>query len=158
MIKEHFGDVHIGALGSRLSDGAGIRMVMEAGGTLGRNWGICANEFGGYHSKMEKRMSSNLYYAIGGGLLVDKNGRRFMNEQYMSDEPLSMGGEMTLREGRYYAVIDDEYYHALEKETLYDYYRRPENWHVGKTIHDRKSSWKEEDLSKDIKDGIAELS
>lgn len=155
MIEEHFGDIHIGALGSKLSDGAGIRMVLEAGGILDRNWGICSNEFGGYHSKMKKRMSSNMYYAIGGGLLVDKNGRRFMNEQYMSDEPLSLGGEMVLREGRYYAVLDDEYYHALEKETLYDYYGRPEKWYVGKTTHDQKGRWKEEDLEKDILDGFA---
>lgn len=130
-------------------------MVLEAGGMLDRNWGMCCNEFGGYHSKMIKRRSSNLYFAIGGGVLVDRNGRRFMNEQYMSDEPLSLGGEMTLREGIYYAVIDDDYYHALENQTLYDFYGRPGDWHAGKTTHDRKQPWKAEDLEKDISDGIA---
>lgn len=155
MLKEHFGDVHIGILGSRLSDGAGIRMVLETGGILDRNWGLCTNEFGGYHSKMVKRMSTNMYFAIGGGILVDRNGRRFMNEQYLSDEPLSLGGEMTLREGRYYALLDNEYYHALEKGSLYDYYGRPKDWYVGKNIHDQKFRWKEEDLSRDILDGIA---
>lgn len=155
MVKAHFGDIHVGPLGSKLSDGAGIRMVLEAGGMLDRNWGICSNEFGGYHSKMKKRRSSNLYFAIGGGLLVDRNGRRFMNEQYMSDEPLSLGGEMTLREGTYYAVVDDDYYHALENQTIYDFYGRPEVWHAGKTTHDRKQPWKAEDLEKDITDGIA---
>lgn len=155
MIKAHFGDIHVGQLGSKLSDGAGIQMVLEAGGMLDRNWGICSNEFGGYHSKMVKRRSSNLYFAIGGGLLVDRNGRRFMNEQYLSDEPLSLGGEMTLREGKYYAVLDDTYYHAVESQTLYDFYGRPEAWHAGKTTHDRKQPWKAEDLEKDIADGIA---
>lgn len=155
MIKEHMGDIHVGALGSKLSDGAGIRMVVDAGGVLDRNWGICSNEFGGYHSKMKKGMSSNMYFAIGGGLLVDRNGRRFMNEQRMSDEPLSLGGESTLREGRYYAVLDDDYYHALENGSLYDYYGRPENWHVGQTVHDSPGKHKEEDLEKDIEQGYA---
>lgn len=155
MIKEHFGDINVGALGSRLSDGAGIHMVLEAGGILDRNWGLCTNEFGGYNSKMVKRMSSNMYYAIGGGILVDRNGRRFMNEQYLSDEPLSLGGEMTLREGKYYAILDDEYYHALGKGSLYDYYGRPRDWYVGKTTHDRQRRWNMEDLSKDITDGFA---
>lgn len=155
MIKEHMGDIHVGALGSRLSDGAGIRMVLEAGGVLDRNWGICSNEFGGYHSKMKKGRSSNMYFAIGGGLLVDRNGRRFMNEQRMSDEPLSLGGESTVREGRYYAVLDDDYYHALEKGSLYDYYGRPEEWHVGKTVHDRPQNHRLEDLEKDMEQGYA---
>lgn len=155
MIREHLGDIHVGALGSRLSDGAGIRMVLEAGGVLDRNWGVCTNEFGGYHSKMKKGMSSNMYFAIGGGLLVDRNGRRFMNEQRMSDKPLSLGGESTVREGHYYAVLDDEYYHALDRGTLYDYYGRPEAWHAGRTVHDCPQNHRAEDLEKDIEQGYA---
>lgn len=155
MIREHLGDIHVGALGSRLSNGAGIRMVLEAGGHLDRNWGICTNEFGGYHSKMKKGLSSNMYFAIGGGLLVDRNGRRFMNEQRMSDKPLSLGGESTAREGHYYAVLDDDYYHALEKGTLYDYYGRPEAWHAGRTVHDRPQNHRAQDLEKDIAQGYA---
>lgn len=155
MIREHFGDIHVGTLGSRLSDGAGIRIALEAGGVLDRNWGICSNEFGGYHSNMKKGISSNMYFAIGGGLLVDRNGRRFMNEQRMSDEPLSLGGESTLREGHYYAVLDDDYYHALEKGSLYDYYGKPDDWHAGKTVHSVAKNPRPEDLEKDIEGGYA---
>ena len=155
MIREHLGDIHVGALGSRLSDGAGIRMVLKAGGLLDRNWGVCTNEFGGYHSRMKGRSSSNMYFAIGGGLLVDRNGRRFMNEQRMSDKPLSLGGESTVREGHYYAVLDDDYYHSLDRGTLYDYYGRPEAWHAGRTVHDRPQNHREEDLGKDIEQGYA---
>ncbi len=155
MIREHLGYTRVGALGSRLSDGAGIRMTLQAGGLPDRNWGICSNEFGGYHSKMKKGLSSNMYFAIGGGLLVDRNGRRFMNEQRMSDEPLSLGGESTVREGHYYAVLDDEYYHALGRGTLYDYYGRPEAWHAGRTVHDRPQNHRAEDLEKDIEQGYA---
>lgn len=155
MIKEHMGDIRVGALGTKLSDGAGIRMVLGAGGILDRNWGICSNEFGGYHPKMKKGRSTNMYFAIGGGLLVDRNGMRFMNEQRMSDEPLSLGGESTVREGRYYAVLDDDYYHALEEGSLYDYYGRPEEWYVGRTVHDRPQEHSAEDLEKDIEQGYA---
>ena len=67
-----------------------------------------------------------------GGLLVNRQGRRFMNEQYLSDFPLSLGGEATLREGIFYAVLDDAMYKGLEKMTVYDYYGRPKEWIAGK--------------------------
>lgn len=155
MIREHFGNVHVGALGSRLSDGTGIQMVLGAGGLLDRSFGICANEFCGFNSKAGKRNSSNMYYAIAGGLLVNQQGRRFLNEQYMSDQPLCIGGEITLREGRFYAVVDEEAYRALGKGTIYDFYGRPEEWNAGKTTLDRELSWKEEDFCLDERDGFA---
>lgn len=155
MMQKLFGNVHIGALGSKKSNGRGICMALEVGGILDRSFGICANEFGGFHSKMKRRRSSNMYFAIGGGLLVNRFGRRFMNEQYMSDQPLSIGGEITLREGKFYAVMDEEQYHALKEGTLYDYYGRPDEWHVGRMTHDKLIPWREEDFFRDKEEGFA---
>lgn len=158
MIREHNAGVHVNALGSRLSDGTGIRMALEAGGIKDRNWGICANEFGGANQKMKnanRAFSSNLRYAICGGLLVNAIGERFMNEQYLSDEPLSIGGEISLREGKFYAVMDADMYKGFQTGTEYDYYGRPETWHAGITTHDMPPKFKDADLEKDIRDGIA---
>lgn len=155
MMREHFGEVTIGALGSPLSDGTGIKLVLSAGGRLEKNWGICANEFGGYNHKAKQRFSYSMRFAICGGLLVDRRGRRFMNEQYMSDQPLSLGGEMTLRAGVYYAVLDRAMYEGiLRAQTLYEYYGRPEDWYVGKTTHDRPAPG-QENMEQAIKEGYA---
>lgn len=112
MLKQHFGDITVGPLGSRLSDGAGIAMALKAGGMEDRSWGICAGEFGGYHSRMKGRFPGNMRWAMTGGLLVDREGRRFMDEQLLADQPLSVGGEATLRAGSYYAVLDEAFYQA----------------------------------------------
>jgi len=158
MIKEHFGDINVIPLGSTLSDGAGIKMAMEAGGYLDRNWGICSNEFGGANCKLlsaEKRFSSNLLYAITGGLLVNGNGERFMNEQHLSDEALSIGGEAVLREGKFYAVLDEGMYQALKAQSVYDFYGRPAEWYVGKTVHSQPPRNQQSSLEEDIKNGWA---
>lgn len=158
MVRERNAGVYVNALGSRLSDGTGIHMALEAGGIKDRNWGICANEFGGANHKMQdagRAFSSNLRYAVCGGLLVNAAGERFMNEQYLSDEPLSIGGEISLREGKFYAVMDEDMYKGFQTGTEYDYYGRPETWHAGITTHDMPSRFRDTDLEKDIRDGIA---
>lgn len=136
MMRTKLGGVAVNALGTKLSDGGGIRLAKSVGAVLDRNWGICANEFGGYNHK-HKGFSSWLRYAIQGGLLVDPNGERFMNEQLLSDEPLSVGGELSLRAGRFYAVVDQAMVDGLREQSLYDFCGRPEDWHAGKTTHSR---------------------
>lgn len=158
MIREHNAGVYVNALGSRLSDGTGIRMALEAGGIKDRSWGICANEFGGANHKIKdvnRAFSSNLRYAVCGGLLVNSQGERFMNEQYLSDEPLSIGGEISLREGKFYAVMDEDMYIGFQNGTEYDYYGRPETWHAGVTTHDMPPRFKDTDFEKDVQAGIA---
>ena len=49
---------------------------------------------------------------------MNASGERFMNEQYLSDEALSVGGEAVLREGKFYAVLDEEMYQALVQNAL----------------------------------------
>lgn len=135
MIKEHFGDIHMLPLGSTLCDGTGIWMALDAGGIQERNWGICANEFSGAnhkHSRGASQFSSENRYAVCGGLLVNRHGRRFMNEQFLSDQPLSLGGEIALREGRFYAVLDADMYEQMGKKSVYAYYGSPEQWTAGK--------------------------
>jgi fumarate reductase flavoprotein subunit len=136
-IKQIYGDIEVWPLCNQLSVGQGFDMVMEAGGIADRNWGLCCNEFGGANHKIPDRPGAAMAFAnqaqkfaIYGGLIVNQNGDRFMNEQYLSDRPLALGGEMSLREGKYYAVIDQEMYETCRDQSDYAYFGSPADWYV----------------------------
>lgn len=158
MIREHFGDINVMPLCNTLSNGAGYRMVIEAGGIADRNWALCCNEFGGANRKCARqgkavvRSNDALRFAIYGGLIVDGNGDRFMNEQYLSDRPLALGGEMSLRKGRYYAVIDDEMHERCRDEGIFAYFGSPKAWYVGATGFAKEKLPK---LDKDMAEAVA---
>ena len=137
-LREIFGDLSVWPLCNTLSTGQGYDMVMEAGGIADRNWALCCNEFGGANHKIPNVMggqmrsaSPALEPALYGGLIVNRNGDRFMNEQFLSDRPLALGGEMALREGLYYAVLDQEMMDAVATVGIRGYYGNPEEWYVG---------------------------
>ena len=136
-IKQIDGDIEVWPLCNVLSVGQGFDMVMEAGGIADRNWGLCCNEFGGANHKIPDRPGPAMAFAnqaqkfaIYGGLIVNQNGDRFMNEQYLSDRPLALGGEMSLREGKYYAVVDEEMFSKCRDEGVYAYFGKPADWYV----------------------------
>ena len=137
-LRQIFGDLSVWPLCNTLSTGQGFDMVLEAGGIADRNWALCCNEFGGANHKIPGVMggqmrsaSPALEPALYGGLIVNRNGDRFMNEQYLSDRPLALGGEMALREGLYYAVLDQEMMDAVATVGIRGYYGDPEDWYVG---------------------------
>ena len=79
------------------------------------------------------RSNDTLRFAIYGGLMVDPNGDRFMNEQYLADRPLALGGEMSLRVGKYYAVVDQTMYEECRDKGVLAYFGNPADWYVGST-------------------------
>ncbi len=138
MLKKIYGDITVWPLCNTLSTGQGYDMVLDAGGIADRNWALCCNEFGGANHKIPgisggqmRSASPALEAALYGGLIVNRNGDRFMNEQYLSDRPLALGGEMALREGLYYAVLDQEMMDAVSTVGIRGYYGNPEEWYVG---------------------------
>ena len=138
MLKQIYGNITVWPLCNTLSIGQGFDMVLEAGGIADRNWALCCNEFGGANHKIPdinggqmRSASPALEPALYGGLIVNRNGDRFMNEQYLSDRPLALGGEMALREGLYYAVLDQEMMDAVATVGIRGYYGDPEEWYVG---------------------------
>lgn len=140
MLKEIFGDVSVYPLCNTISVGEGYDMVLAAGGIADRNWGLCCNEFGGANDKIANVQgramafaSQAQKFAIYGGLIVNRYGNRFMNEQYLSDRPLALGGEMSLREGRYYAVVDQAMVDGCRDEGILEYLGNPADWYVGQT-------------------------
>ena len=137
-LKKIYGDIEIWPLCNVLSTGQGFDMAIEAGGIPDRNWALCCNEFGGANHKIPDRpgpamafASQAQKFAIYGGLIVNINGDRFMNEQYLTDRPLALGGEMSLREGRYYAVVDQAMFDACRDVGVLEYYGNPSDWYVG---------------------------
>ena len=161
-LKEHFGDINIMYLGSSLSDGKGYDIVLEAGGVADRNWALCCNEFGGSNFKMSKqgyasvRSNAAQRYAIYGGLMVNAMGDRFMDEHYLSDRPLALGGEMSLREAHYYAVVDQEMYETCRDAGLLAYYGNPADWYVGQTgFTSEVQSTIDDDMAQAIDEGWA---
>lgn len=139
MLAEHFGNVGIVPLGNTLSTGDGINMALEAGGELEKNsFSLIFNEFAGENEKSEGwRKNDNLKYAIYGGLLVNDEGTRFMNEEVMATRPLA-GGEEILRQGYFYSVIDEEYFNAMSEKGIWEYLGKPEDWYVGKMTQEGK--------------------
>ena len=137
MLHEHFGDVNVVSLGSNMATGDGINMVLEAGGTLDRNFGVLGNEGSGNNSKTAINVAffpgfnQNLAFWMYGGLYVDRDGDRFINEKRVADFPLALGGEAVLRQGKVYAVVDSAFYDACCTEGAYSYMGKPENWVSG---------------------------
>lgn len=132
MQAEHFGNIGIVPLGSTLSTGDGITMAQEAGAMLEKNsFSLIFNEFAGENEKGSGwRNNDNFKYAIYGGLLVNGEGTRFMNEEIMATKPLA-GGEEALRQGYFYSVIDDEYFNAMSEQGIWKFLGEPEDWYVG---------------------------
>lgn len=133
IIAEKFGNITVNPLGNTLSVGDGINMVVEAGGVEDNNWGIVANEFSAANKKAgswSMDCNQNLRFGIYGGLIVNGNGNRFFNEQIMADEPLS-GAQSALREGKYYAVMDDAYYQSVASKGIFETLGSPESWVAG---------------------------
>ncbi|MBW9212150.1 MULTISPECIES: FAD-dependent oxidoreductase [Terrabacteria group] len=157
LLAEKFGHVGVVPLGSTLSTGDGLAMAKEAGGVEEKNsFSLIFNEFAGENEKSEGwRKNDNLKYAIYGGLLVNGNGDRFMNEEIMATKPLA-GGEETLRQGYFYSIIDQDYLNGMSSVGVYEYLGKPEGWYVGKMTQKGKVlKAKGEQLDKAIKQGWA---
>lgn len=143
MLQEYFGTSDVVSLGNNLSTGDGINMVLEAGGILDRNFGVLGNEGGGTTSKLVgstytpdwEIANDNLAFWIFGGLSVDPDGDRFINEKLIADFPLALGGEAILRQGKAYTVMSQDYYDACtEGEGIFAYLGNPDNWVAGEAL------------------------
>ena len=144
MIKRFFGGVNCVSLGNNLSNGDGIRMVEAAGGVTDRNFAVLGNEGGGTSSKVKGAIynwenwtivNQNLCFGIYGGLMVDGTGSRFCNEKKIADFPLATGGELLIRNGKSYAVMDSAMYDACCEEGIFKFYGEPEqDWVAGMAL------------------------
>ena len=127
------------SLGNSLSDGTGIKMVLDAGGALDRNFAVLGNECGAVAAATTgspftedwHNVNEHYGYWLFGGLYTDTAGERFINEEEIAQFPLAIGGEALLRAGKAYVVMDSEYYEAVKGEGVYAYLGQPESWVSG---------------------------
>lgn len=140
MQMEHF-NTKVFPLGNTLSDGSGIRMVQAAGGTMDRNFAVAGNECGAVSAATAgwpftaawKNRNEHYGYWLFGGLFVDRNGERFIDEGEIARYPLAVGGEALTRVGKAYAIMDSCYYNACYTEGIRSYLGFPEEWTSGES-------------------------
>lgn len=125
-------------LGSTISDGTGINMVLDAGGAWDRNFAVLGNECGAVSkattdpfTKDWHNTNEHLGYWLFGGLYTDPVGERFISEGKVAQFPLAVGGEALLRVGKAYVIMDSDYYNGVQNEGIYAYLGEPAEWVSG---------------------------
>ena len=127
------------SLGNTLSDGAGINMVLDAGGAWDRNFAVLGNECGAVSAATVGRpfteewrnVNEHYGYWLFGGLYTDTAGERFISEEKIAQFPLAVGGEALLRAGKAYCIMDSDYYEAVKGEGIFAYLGQPASWVSG---------------------------
>lgn len=165
MQERYLGTRHLNVAsgGESLCTGDGINMAIAAGAGLDKTFGYCPCEYGGTNSKATRpakqdKYDQNLAFKFGlyGCLLVDAQGKRFINEGLLCDYPMSYGSEQILRNAPWYAVVDQAYVDAMTNQGLYEYTTAKgatsETWFIGNYFKDRILT----NLPADIEEGIAE--
>ena len=127
------------SLGNSLSDGAGINMVLDAGGALDRNFAILGNECGAVAAATQgspftedwHNVNEHYGYWLFGGLYTDTAGERFIDEGRIAEFPLAIGGEALVRAGKAYVVMDSDYYEGVLGDGIFAYLGEPASWASG---------------------------
>lgn len=116
----------------QVCDGSGIAMAISAGAQIGKTFSIVMNEYGGANEKALPITGSNAFSspnpgndmlraAHWGGLFVDANGERFVNEGYLAENPFYSGEPLT-RQSVYYAIFDETFMTRLETEPYANFF------------------------------------
>lgn len=149
--------------GESLCTGDSILAAEAVGAALEKTFGYCPCEYGGTNTKASRPAKQDKYdqnyafkFGYYGNLLVDAQGKRFINEGLLCDFPMSYGSEQTLKNSPWYAVVDQAYVDAMTTDGLYNYMTArgadSENWFIGNYYKERIL----DKLPADIEEGIAE--
>ena len=152
--------------GNSLCDGSGIMMATEdAGAVMTKTFGYCPCEYGGTNSKASRPAKQDKYdqnqwfkFGLYGNLLVDGEGKRFINEGLLCDYPMSYGSEQIMLNAPWYGIVDQAYVDAMKTEGLYEYTiaRGAEtvagSWFIGNYFKDRILT----NLDADAEEGLRE--
>lgn len=128
MLREYYSGAVMYGTGNQYNDGAGIRLAQSAGAQMGKNFSTSINESGACNMKSSARFVSLedcndtpvFSLPLFGGLMVNKQGSRFMDEGTMAKHTMYCG-EPLLREGVYYMVIDDGLIKELSTTPIMDF-------------------------------------
>ena len=152
--------------GNSLCTGDGIMMAEDAGAVLCKTFGYCPCEYGGTNSKASRPAKQDKYdqnyafkFGLYGNLLVDQEGKRFINEGLLCDYPMSYGSEQIILNAPWYGIVDQAYVDAMSTIGLYDYTiakgAEPVEgkWFIGNYFKDRILDKLPEDLEEGIQEG-----
>lgn len=125
LVAEHFSGSKIVCMGNSSNKGAGIQMCQAAGGQIGKCFSISMNEYGGanaaatptYSFRPTSGSNEAMRLPVFGGLLVDAEGSRFINEGFMCEKTM-FAAEPIVREGYHYAICDEAFMKRWESEPL----------------------------------------
>lgn len=128
MLREYYSGAVMYGTGNQYNDGAGIRLAQSAGAQMGKSFSTSINESGACNMKSSARFVSLedcndtpvFSLPLFGGLMVNKQGSRFMDEGTMAKHTMYCG-EPLLREGVYYMVIDDGLIEELSTTPIMDF-------------------------------------
>ena len=138
MQRQHF-NTPVFPLGNTISDGTGIELAHKAGAVDDRPFAVLGNEMGCVSKATtgwpftEDWHNKNEHYGhwLFGGLFVDKGGERFINEEQVARFPLAIGGEAMIRQGKAYAILDDDAYQGIIEKGIFAFLGSPDNWSAG---------------------------
>mgnify|MGYP003377722733 FL=1 len=91
--------------------------------------------------------------AFYGGLVVNPDGKRFMNEYMLAQEPMSGGGEATLHQQRYYAIFSGKVVDSMKETSYYESIGKPAVWTSAATMFDAPIADFDANLTKAIEEG-----
>ncbi|MBR7074131.1 MAG: FAD-binding protein [Oscillospiraceae bacterium] len=152
--------------GNSLCTGDGIMMAEDAGAVLCKTFGYCPCEYGGTNSKASRPAKQDKYdqnyafkFGLYGNLLVDQEGKRFINEGLLCDYPMSYGSEQIVLNAPWYGIVDQAYVDAMTTIGLYDYTiakgAEPVEgkWFIGNYFKGRILDKLPEDIEEGIREG-----
>ncbi len=152
--------------GNSLCTGDGIMMAEDAGAVLCKTFGYCPCEYGGTNSKASRPAKQDKYdqnyafkFGLYGNLLVDAEGKRFINEGLLCDYPMSYGSEQIILNAPWYGIVDQAYVDAMTTIGLYDYTiakgAEPVEgkWFIGNYFKGRILDKLPEDIEEGIREG-----
>lgn len=125
LVAKYFGGSKIVCMGNAANKGMGIQMCQAAGGQIGKCFSISMNEYGGanaaatptYSFRPQTGTNEAMRLPVFGGLLVDAEGARFINEGFMCERTM-FAAEPIVREGYHYAVCDEAFMKRWETTPL----------------------------------------
>lgn len=152
--------------GNSLCTGDGILMATDAGAVMTKTFGYCPCEYGGTNAKASRPAKQDKYdqnyafkFGLYGNLLVDQEGKRFINEGLLCDYPMSYGSEQIVLNAPWYGIVDQAYVDAMATQGLYEYTiargAKPEkgSWFIGNYFKDRILDKLPEDIEEGIREG-----